>query len=217
MKRLRLKCQSLDQLLDGGVEFQSITEVFGEAGTGKTNFCLQASRECANLGKKVAFIDSEGVSIERLKQICHDYDFKKILSKITFLNPTSLEDQEKLKKGISKLNNLGLIVLDTFNMFHRIELEEDEKTANRLLNRQITDLQLMARKLEVPVIISGQVYTAENGEIKPFAGRGIEHMAKTIIRLDKTGIGKRQATMIKHRSIPEGKKAFFTITQKGLE
>jgi len=217
MKRLRLKCQSLDQLLDGGVEFQSITEVFGEAGTGKTNFCLQASRECANLGKKVAFIDSEGVSIERLKQICHDYDFKKILSKITFLNPTSLEDQEKLIKGISKLNNLGLIVLDTFNMFHRIELEEDEKTANRLLNRQITDLQLMARKLEVPVIISGQVYTAENGEIKPFAGRGIEHMAKTIIRLDKTGIGKRQATMIKHRSIPEGKKAFFTITQKGLE
>ncbi len=217
MKRLRLKCQSLDQLLDGGVEFQSITEVFGEAGTGKTNFCLQASRECANLGKKVAFIDSEGVSIERLKQICHDYDFKKILSKITFLNPTSLEDQEKLIKGISKLNNLGLIVLDTFNMFHRIELEEDEKTANRLLNRQITDLQLMARKLEVPVIISGQVYTAENGEIKPFAGRGIEHMAKTIIRLDKTGIGKRQATMIKHRSIPEGRKAFFTITQKGLE
>jgi len=217
MKRLRLKCQPLDQLLDGGVEFQSITEVFGEAGTGKTNFCLQASRECANLGKKVAFIDSEGVSIERLKQICHDYDFKKILSKITFLNPTSLEDQEKLIKGISKLNNLGLIVLDTFNMFHRIELEEDEKTANRLLNRQITDLQLMARKLEVPVIISGQVYTAENGEIKPFAGRGIEHMAKTIIRLDKTGIGKRQATMIKHRSIPEGKKAFFTITQKGLE
>ena len=217
MKRLRLKCQSLDQLLDGGVEFQSITEVFGEAGTGKTNFCLQASRECANLGKKVAFIDSEGVSIERLKQICHDYDFKKILSKITFLNPTSLEDQEKLIKGISKLNNLGLIVLDTFNMFHRIELEEDEKTANRLLNRQITDLQLMARKLEVPVIISGQVYTAENGEIKPFAGRGIEHMAKTIIRLDKTGIGKRQATIIKHRSIPEGKKAFFTITQKGLE
>jgi len=217
MKRLRLKCQPLDQLLDGGVESQSITEVFGEAGTGKTNFCLQASRECANLGKKVAFIDSEGVSIERLKQICTDYNFKKILSKITFLNPISLEDQEKLIKGTNKLNNLGLIVLDTFNMFHRIEFEEDEKVANRSLNRQITDLQLIARKKDVPVVISGQVYTAENGEIKPFAGRGIEHMAKTIIRLDKTGIGKRQATIIKHRSIPEGRKAFFTITQKGLE
>lgn len=217
MKRLHLKCQPLDQLLDGGIESQAITEVFGEAGTGKTNFCLQASRECANLGKKVAFIDSEGVSIKRLQQMCEGYDFKKILSKIMFLNPTSLESQERLIKDTNKINNLGLIVLDTFNMFHRIKLEEDEKTANRLLNRQITDLQLIARKKDVPVIISGQVYTAENGEIKPFAGRGLEHMAKTIIRLDKTGIGKRQAIIIKHRSIPEGRKAFFTITQKGLE
>ena len=204
-------------MLDGGVESQAITEVFGEAGTGKTNFCLQAARECANLGNKVVFIDSEGVSIERLQQMCIDYNFKKILSKITFLNPTSLEDQEKLIQGTTKVNNLGLIVIDTFNLFHRIKLEEDDKSANRILNRQITDLQLIARKKDVPVIISGQVYTAENGEIKPFAGRGIEHMAKTIIRLDKTGIGKRQATILKHRSIPEGRKAFFAITQKGLE
>jgi DNA repair protein RadB len=217
MSRLKLKCQPLDQLLDGGVESKSITEIFGEAGTGKTNFCLQASRECANLEKKVAFIDSEGVSIERLKQICEDYDFKKILSKITFLNPTSLEAQEKLIKDTEKIDNLGLIVVDTFNMFHRIKLEEDEKCANRLLNRQITELQLIARKKKVPAIISGQVYTAENGEIKPFAGRGIEHMAKTIIRLDKIGLGKREAIIIKHRSIPEGKKAIFSITQKGLE
>ena len=217
MKRLKLKCQPLDQLLDGGIESQAITEIFGEAGTGKTNFCLQASRECAYLGKKVVFIDSEGVSIERLKQICTNYDFKKILSKINFLNPISLEDQEKLIQSTNKLENLGLIVLDTFNMFHRIKLEEDDKSANRILNRQITDLQLIARKKDVPVIISGQVYTAENGEIKPFAGRGIEHMAKTIIRLDKTGMGKREATILKHRSIPEGRKAFFAITQKGLE
>ena len=101
-------------------------------------------------------------------------------------------------------------------MFHRIELEEDEKTANRSLNRQITNLQLIARKKDIPVIIAGQVYTSESGEIKPFAGRGIEHMAKTVIRLDKIGVGRRQATIIKHRSIPEGKKTVFTITQTGL-
>ena len=57
MRRLQLKCQPLDHLLDGGIESQAITEIFGEAGTGKTNFCLQASRECAQSGRKVAFID----------------------------------------------------------------------------------------------------------------------------------------------------------------
>ena len=216
MKRLKLECKPLDVLLEGGFEYQSITEIYGEAGTGKTNICLQAARECSLLGKKTAYIDSEGVSIERLQQISEGYNFKKIFSKIIFLNPVSLKNQERIIKNTEKINNLGLIVLDTFNMFHRIELEEDEKTANRSLNRQITNLQLIARKKDIPVIIAGQVYTSESGEIKPFAGRGIEHMAKTVIRLDKIGVGHRQATIIKHRSIPEGKKTVFTITQTGL-
>jgi len=216
MKRLKLECKPLDVLLEGGFEYQSITEIYGEAGTGKTNICLQAARECSLLGKKTAYIDSEGVSIERLQQISEGYNFKKIFSKIIFLNPISLKNQERIIKNTEKINNLGLIVLDTFNMFHRIELEEDEKTANRSLNRQITNLQLIARKKDIPVIIAGQVYTSESGEIKPFAGRGIEHMAKTVIRLDKIGVGRRQATIIKHRSIPEGKKTVFTITQTGL-
>ena len=216
MKRLKLECKPLDVLLEGGFEYQSITEIYGEAGTGKTNICLQAARECSLLGKKTAYIDSEGVSIERLQQISVGYNFKKIFSKIIFLNPVSLKNQERIIKNTEKINNLGLIVLDTFNMFHRIELEEDEKTANRSLNRQITNLQLIARKKDIPVIIAGQVYTSESGEIKPFAGRGIEHMAKTVIRLDKIGVGRRQATIIKHRSIPEGKKTVFTITQTGL-
>lgn len=217
MKRLSLKCQPLDKLLDGGIEYKTITELYGEAGTGKTNICLQATRESANKGKKVVYIDSEGVSVERLQQICADYDFKKIYSNIIFLNPTSLEHQENILKKTEKTENLGLIVLDTFNMFHRIEFEEDEQKANRLLNRQITTLSLIARKKDIPVLIAGQVYTSETGEIKPFAGRGLEHIAKTILKLDKTGTGKRQATIIKHRSIPEGRKTVFSITQKGLE
>jgi DNA repair protein RadB len=128
-----------------------------------------------------------------------------------------LDEQEKMIKNAIKIKDLGMIVFDTFNMFYRIKLEEDEKIASRSLNRQITNLQLAARKKNIPIIITGQVYTSEDGEIKPFAGRGIEHMAKTITRLEKIGTGKRQATIIKHRSIPEGKKTFFTITGTGLE
>ena len=217
MKRLPLRCQPLDDLLVGGVESKSITEIYGEAGSGKTNICLQASRECANNGKKVAYIDSEGVSSERLNQICKDYDCKKILSKILFFNPSSLDEQEKMIKNAIKIKDLGLIVLDTFNLFYRLVLENDEKFAIRSLNRQITDLQLAAMKKDIHVIISGQVYSIENDDVKPFAGRGIEHVAKTIIKLEKIGIGKRQATIIKHRSRPECDKAVFTITAKGLE
>ncbi len=217
MKRLKIKCKPLDDLLQGGIENQSITEIYGAAGTGKTNICLQVSRECSLKGKKIAYIDSEGVSIERFEQICTNYDFKKILGNLLFFNPMSLEEQEKMIEKATKIENLGLLILDTFNMHYRIKLEEDEKLANRSLNRQITDLQLAARNKNIYVLIAGQVYTIENDDVKPFAGRGIEHIVKTIIKLEKTGLGKRLATIIKHRSIPEEKKAFFTITSNGLE
>ena len=67
MNILSLGCQSLDALLGGGLESGIITRVYGEAGTGKTNLCLQAARECVLSGKKVAYIDTEGVSVERIR------------------------------------------------------------------------------------------------------------------------------------------------------
>ena len=88
MKYLQLKCKPLDDLLGGGIEKGTITEVYGEPGSGKTNLCLQAARECVSNGKKMVFIDTEGVSLERLKQICQkNYDFKRIIDKILFYNP----------------------------------------------------------------------------------------------------------------------------------
>lgn len=217
MKHLPIKCKPLDDLLGGGIESKSITEVYGEAGSGKTNFCLQASRECAISGKKTAYIDSEGVSLERLNQLCEGKDRKKIFNNILFFNPSTFNEQEEMIKDALKIKDLELLVLDTFNLFYRLMLEDDEKLAIRSLNRQITDLQIASIKKDIFVIITGQVYSIENDDVKPFAGRGVEHMAKTIIKLEKIGLGKRQATLIKHRSQPEGNKAIFTITGTGLE
>ncbi len=217
MKRLQLRCRPIDDLLDGGIETNSITEIFGEAGSGKTNLCLQASRECAVKGKKVAYIDSEGVSSERLKQLCEGTNCKTILSNILFFNPSSFEEQEMMIKNALKIKDLKLIVLDTFNSFYRLMLEDDEKFANRSLNRQITDLQIDAMRKNIYVIMTGQVYSDKNDNVKPFAGRAVERMIKTIIKLEKIDTGKRRATIIKHTSQPKGKKAIFTIAAKGLE
>jgi len=217
MNRLQIKCKPLDDLLGGGIESNTLTEIYGEPGSGKTNLCLQASRECAAYGNKVAYVDAEGVSVERLGQLCEDYDYKKILSNILFFNPSYFQEQEKMINDAIKIDGVGLIVVDTFNMFYRIKLENDEEGAGRSLNRQITNLQLAARKNDLFVILTGQVYSTEDDDVKPFAGRGVEHMIKTIVKLEKVDIGKRQATVVKHRSQPEGKKVIFTINAKGLE
>ena len=217
MKRLQLKCKPLDDLLGGGIESKVITKIYGEAGSGKTNLCLQASRECANNGKRVAYIDSEGVSLERLGQICKDYSYDKILKNILFFSPSSLEDQEKMVKNAINVKDLDLIIVDTINLFYRINLEEDKEGAMRSFTRQMANLQIAVREKDFHTIVAEQVYTDKNGDIKPFTNRDTEHMVKATFRLEKIGIGKRQATIIKHRSQPEEKKAIFKITAKGLE
>ena len=217
MSTLKLGCKPLDDLLGGGIESGIITKTYGEAGAGKTNLCLQASRECVSAGGKVAYIDTEGVSIERLDQICTtNYDYKKILGNVLFFSPASFENQEKMINDVIKIKDVELIVVDTINMFYRVNLEDDIESAMRSFIRQVANLQIAAREKDLYVILTEQVYTDKNGNIKPFTNRDTEHMAKTIIKLEKTGIGERQATIMKHRSQPEGKKAFFKICEAGL-
>jgi DNA repair protein RadB len=219
MTRLSLNCQPLDDLLGGGIENKSLTEFYGEAGTGKTNICLQAARECAKTGKKVGFIDSEGVSIERLQQLCtqKEYNEKDILDNILIFSPTTQEDQEKMIKNAIKVQDIKLIIVDTLNIFYRLNLEEDKEKTMRLFSRQVAVLQKAAREKNLHVIITEQVYTDKNGDIKPFTNRDVEHIVKTIIKLEKTDIGMRKATIMKHRSQPEGNTATFQITRCGIQ
>lgn len=58
--------QELDKLLGGGIETGSLTEIYGEARTGKTQLCLTMAVTCQlpiNKGgaeAKCMFIDTEG-------------------------------------------------------------------------------------------------------------------------------------------------------------
>ena len=62
-------CKNIDELLGGGFESGTVTQLYGEAGSGKTNICLQVAVDCARKGESVIFIDSEGFSPERFLQI----------------------------------------------------------------------------------------------------------------------------------------------------
>ena len=215
MDKLPLDC-SLDKLLEGGIEAGIITEIYGEGGTGKTNICIQAAKKCIENGKRVVYIDTEGISKERLLQVFKD---KKKLEKILFFFPFSLKEQEEMVEKAIKID-AGIIILDSANLFYRLEMNEDEARATRSLTKQLVTLQIEARKMNIPVIITSQVYSAGD-DIKPFAGRSIDHIAKTIIKIEKAGTEngreKRKATIVKHRSLPEGKSIYFFITEDGIE
>lgn len=218
MTRFSLGCPPLDHLLGGGLESGIITKIYGEAATGKTNVCLQAAREYAAHGGTVAFIDTEGVSLERFHQICGTKaTCDSYLKHILFYRPLTFQEQQKMIQTAATKDEVGMIIVDTMNLFYRLHIDRDKDETMRTFSRMVATLLNAARKHNRYIIITEQVYTDKTGEIRPFATRETEHLAKTIIRLEKEGIGKRRAIIIRHRSEPEGKTTLFTITQTGLQ
>ena len=219
--RIPLECASIDDLLGGGFETGCITLLFGEAGSGKTNVCLQLARNVVRSGRRVVFIDTEGVSAERLEQICGG-DLDLVAKNILFSEPYSLEEQEKLIDKAIKIaeasSEVGLIEVDSLTMHYRLTLRDEVREDRHALSRQIAKLMRASRKVEIPVVVTSQVYTdIETGEYVPLGGHALLHSAKTILRLDKIGASARAATLIKHRAIEEGRRTKFRLTAAGVE
>jgi DNA repair protein RadB len=220
LDRLPSGCQSLDLLLGGGFESGIITQLYGESGTGKSNIVMQLAVQAVARGLRVIFIDTEGFSAERFKQIAGP-GAEEMAKKIMIFEPMSLEQQAIAIRESSKIAgcDLGLIILDSATSLYRVLLEaEDNRTIRRTLTAQLSELQEIARKHKIPIVITNQVYTdIENNSLRPIGGRGLEHICKAIIFLERKGEGLRRARLMKHRSLPEGGMADFRLTARGVE
>ena len=218
--KLRTGSQKIDTLLDGGIEPSTITMIYGEGGTGKTNLCLMISRNAVLDGFKVIYIDTEGVSMERLRQLSGS-EFEKVSRNILFSTPYNFIEQTKLiEKGIKLIESrgkIGLIVVDSLTMLfrsHRADDQEDRKE----LNEQLSMLLSAARKNDLPALVTSQVYTnIDRGTFEPLGGHALNHAAKTILRLERLDNRKRIATLIKHRYLRDSEHIEYSITQTGME
>lgn len=225
---LSTACPPLDALLDGGLEEDAITLVFGEGGSGKTNLALQCARQVVAAGGKVAYIDTEGVSGRRMEQVFEvafpdAQERTAAEERVLFFSPFTIAEQEKMVERTAPLQGLGLIVVDSINMHYRLHIDDEkeagrskEKEASRSLYKQLHHLTGYARQHHVPVLVTGQVYGGEDAT-QPFARRVMEHLVKALVRFEKRPDGTRRATVLKHRSIEDGRQTRFRIGAHGLE
>jgi len=217
---LPIGSQVLDNLLEGGLEGGAITLLFGEAGSGKTNICLQVARNVTLSGKKVIYIDTEGVSLERLQQIAGD-KYEEVMKNILFFEPHSFEEQEKFVEKAVRLADssleIGAIIVDSATIHYRLTRNDEEKGTRKSLSPQLAKLLGVGRTKDIPILVTSQVYTdIEKGTFEPLGGHVLLHNAKAIIRLDKVSTGTRRAVIVKHRHLEEGRKAEFKITSTGV-
>jgi len=212
-------CDSIDSILGGGVEAECVTLIYGEAGTGKTNLCLVLASNLAGQGKKVIFIDTEGVSIERLRQVSGDR-FEAVSKNILFSEVHGFEEQEKMVEKAVKLadanEEVGLIVVDSISMYYRAS-SRGEPSIRKTMSGQAVNLLRVARRRKIPVVVTSQVFTdVDTGNYEALGGHALHHSAKVIVRLDRVGVGRRRAVVMKHRHVAEGTAAEFRIVQEGV-
>lgn len=214
--------EAIDLLLDGGLEKDIITTFYGPAGSGKTNIAILTSYSVAMQNKKVIYIDTEGgFSFERLKQIAKE-NFDNILKKILIFKPVTFQEQKnfifKTYDFVKKTKDIGLIVVDSIAMLYRLELGEEARETNRELGRQMQILSSIARKYNIPVLVTNQVYSPfeERERIEVVGGDILKYWSKCLVELRILKEGVREAILRKHRYLPEGRSIKFLIKEDGL-
>ncbi|MBQ2226104.1 MAG: DNA repair and recombination protein RadB [Methanobrevibacter sp.] len=216
---------SLDDLLAGGFEKGTVTQIYGPPSSGKSNIALSLAVNVAKNNRKVVYIDTEGgISIDRIKQISGHY-FENVANNIIVFEPTNFIEQTENLRSIDMWlrkhhDKVDLIVLDSAVALYRVDEMKSYKLSKEL-RKQIQLLSNIARNYDIAVLITNQIYNAfddeGHNEIKPVGGDILEYISKVIIRLERGDeISQRTATLMRHRSIGEGRQVTFSITSAGI-
>ncbi|HJJ47489.1 MAG TPA: DNA repair and recombination protein RadB [Methanocorpusculum sp.] len=207
-----------DELLGGGLEPKIITQLYGEAGSGKSTLALACAVSVLSSGRGVIYIDTEGFSIERFKQLAGDR-VEEFALRLYLFEPENFADQGAKILECSRLmqvRNIGLIVLDSATSYYRLE-QIESKDALSLLSNQMLKLLGIAKRFNIPVIITNQVFMdVEHNRLSGLGGTALAHISKVIVRVEKYP-GFRRAVLVKHRFMPENIAWAFRIVQTGVE
>jgi DNA repair protein RadA len=233
--RLTTGSKALDELIGGGLETQTITEFYGEYGSGKSQMChqlcvnVQLPPERGGLDGGALYIDTENTF--RTERIIHmarhiGLDPEKVMKNIIFAEAYTSDHQTFLVDNadeIVKDNNIRLIIVDSLVSHFRSEYLGREMLAERQqkLNKHMHKLIRLARAFNAVAIVTNQVMAKPDvffGEaVYPVGGHIVAHTSHTRVYLRKSARGPvRIARLVSSPYLPEGE-AIFKITENGIE
>jgi len=233
MMKVTTGSTNLDDLLLGGVETQSLTEFYGDYGSGKTQLCHTLCVTCQlppderGLGGGAIYVDTEGTfRPERLVQIAEarGLDADEILQKVILCKVYNSNHLELVVRGLSRFiekYQAKLLIVDSIISLHRAEYVGRGTLANRQqrLNKMIHRLLRLAEVFNITVVVTNQVQSKPDtffgDPTRPAGGNVIAHACTYRIYLRKSG-KERKATIVDSPLHPYSDTR-FTITEKGIE
>ena len=234
LERVTTGSDNLDELFGGGIETGSITELFGEYRTGKTQIAhqlcvtVQLPREQGGLEANAAYIDTEGTfRPERIVEIAERFglDPQKTLQNITVGRAYTSDHQVNLARDVSAIardKNIRLVVVDSLTSHFRAEYIGRGTLASRQqnLNQHIHFLLKLAEMHHVAIVVTNQVMARPDfffgDPTAPIGGHIVAHSCTTRVYLRKSKQTKRVARIVDSPNLPEGE-AVFIVSEKGLE
>jgi DNA repair protein RadA len=230
-----LSCNSktFDELLGGGFESQSIIELFGEFGSGKTQVAhqlcvmVQLPKEKGGMDGHAIYIDTENTfRPERISQMAEglELDSEEVLSKIHVARAYNSNHQMLLAEKVKELSKeipARLLVVDSLTAHFRAEYVGRGALADRQqkLNKHMHDLLRWSDLFNGVVCVTNQVSSKPDAffgdPTRPIGGHIVGHTATFRLYLRKSKGPKRIARLIDSPHLPEGE-AVFSINQSGI-
>ncbi len=224
VERIPLDAKALNDLLGGGFETQSITECFGEFGSGKTqignSLCVAVQK--MNPNNVAVFIDTENTfRPERIKQIAEaeGMDPGQVLRNIKVARAFNSDHQmllaEKVEDLITKQNlPVKLVIVDSLTAHFRAEFIGRGTLAERQqkLNKHMHTLARIAMMYNLTVYVTNQVMakpdTFFGDPTQAIGGHIVAHASTFRLYLRKGKKGTRVAKLIDSPNMAEGEASF---------
>lgn len=235
--QLTTGCKSLDTLLQGGIESGSITELFGEFRTGKSQLCHTLAVTCqlpVDRGGgegRCLYIDTEGTfRPQRLVEIAKYYklDESTVLGNVAVAKCYNTDHQTNLLQEAAAMmseHRYALIVVDSATHLYRTDFMGRGELANRQqhLARFLRMLQRITEIYGVACLITNQVVAQVDGgggaynpdPRKPIGGNIIAHASTTRLYLKKGKGENRICKIYDSPCLPEGETQ-FAISNNGI-
>jgi len=231
--RLTTGSKSFDELMGGGFETQSITEVFGEFGSSKTQIAhqlcvtVQLPVDKGGLNGHAFYIDTENTfRPERIIQMAEAYELNpdEILEKIHVARAYNSNHQMLLVEKVKELSNeipSKLLIVDSLTAHFRAEYIGRGALADRQqkINRHMHDLLRWSDLNNGVVCVTNQVSAKPDAffgdPTRPIGGHIVGHTATFRLYLRKSKGPKRIARLIDSPHLPEGE-AVFSVLKEGI-
>lgn len=232
--RITTGSSNVDKMLEGGIETGSITELFGEFRTGKSQLCMTLAVTCQlptemNGGEgKCMYIDTEGTfRSERCLAVAERFGLsgEDILDNIAVARAYSSDHQSNLLKHAATMmteSRYALIVVDSIMALFRTDYSGRAELATRQqeLAKFLRTLLKLADSFGVAVVVTNQVVANPDGSAYgdnkvAIGGNIMAHASTTRLKLKKGRQDNRIMQVFDSPMLPPNE-ATFAIKPEGI-